>query len=308
MTIDIILATYNGEKFLKEQILSILNQSYKNIRLLIRDDGSSDESKNIILDLCNKDNRIIFIDDNIPPNGVGENFKILLQHCTSDYVMISDQDDIWNNQKIEKLLRFAEKEFTPLLPCIAYSPGIVTDTNLNVTNQLTSYSLKVKKVNDMILMNGGVQGCAMIINKCLYKRALKENIFWHMHDQVLTLYAICFGSIYFYNEPLFFYRQHGNNVLGFNNNNISHWFNKYIKNRKGNFLISKHSDNLFTMFLSKEKNNLKKETITLINKYNRCKKSKILFFIFILNNRITLRNSKLTSLFKLILAKELIEQ
>ena len=97
--IDILLATYNGEKFLREQLDSILNQTYKNFNLIISDDGSEDKTLQILKEYQEKDNRVIVY--NHKKNlGVISNFEFLLEKVNSKYFMFSDQDDVWNNTKI----------------------------------------------------------------------------------------------------------------------------------------------------------------------------------------------------------------
>ena len=91
--IDILLATYNGEKYLKEQIESILNQTYKNIHLIISDDNSQDKTREILKEYKNVDDRVTvyFQEKNL---GYVRNFEFLLKQVESDYYMLSDQDDV----------------------------------------------------------------------------------------------------------------------------------------------------------------------------------------------------------------------
>lgn len=248
MTVDVIVATYNGEKYLKEQLHSILNQTYKDIRVLIRDDNSTDATVSIIRDIARLDSRVIFIQDDISPNGVGENFKNLLKNCTADYVLLADQDDVWLDTKIEKLLSFSKRKFNNNIPSIAYSPGVVVDEELNRTDRLTSYTNGVNSIADIFLTNGGVQGCSMIVNKALYNMALKSDFFWYMHDQVLTLYAVSFGEVFFMNEPLFLYRQHQANVIGYNNSKCIDKLRRYFPLWNDSFVVSRQSNDLFHFF------------------------------------------------------------
>ena len=97
--VDILLATYNGEKYIREQIDSILNQTYKEFRLLISDDGSTDGTRDILNEYKAKDDRIeIFMqEENL---GVVKNFEFLLKKVEAKYYMFSDQDDIWKDEKI----------------------------------------------------------------------------------------------------------------------------------------------------------------------------------------------------------------
>ena len=309
MIVDVIVATYNGEKYIKEQVCSILNQTYKDIRVLVRDDGSTDNTKSIILELQKKDNRLHLIEDDYSPNGVGENFKRLLEQCSSEYVFIADQDDVWEVNKIEELVSYANKTFPANIPCIAYAPGLVVDQNLLSSEiKFTNNSIKVRNLEDMILMNGGVQGCAMIINRNLYEKALRSDFYWYMHDQVLSLYAICYGKIFFYNKPLFKYRQHQNNVLGFNGNTFISRLKKYTVFDGKSFLINKHTDQLFVDFWHSGNKTISAKDKKIFIDYFSAKENKIKFFLFVVKNRICIRKKLSTSLVKMLLIKNLIEK
>lgn len=103
--VDILLATWNGERYLAEQIDSILAQSYSNWRLLIRDDGSSDGTRDIIGRYVSENpERLELIEGGAPGLGACGNFAYLMAHATSDYVMFCDQDDVWLPHKAERLL------------------------------------------------------------------------------------------------------------------------------------------------------------------------------------------------------------
>ena len=102
--IDILLATYNGEEYINEQIDSILNQTYSNFRLLISDDNSTDKTLEILRDYEKKDDRIKVF-ENKENKGVVKNFEFLLKKVESDLYMLSDQDDVWYENKIEETYR-----------------------------------------------------------------------------------------------------------------------------------------------------------------------------------------------------------
>jgi rhamnosyltransferase len=99
--IDILLATYNGEKYVREQIESILHQTYTNFNLLISDDVSKDSTVSILKEYEQKDSRVkVFVQEkNL---GYIRNFEFLLKQVTSNYYMLSDQDDFWLPEKVEK--------------------------------------------------------------------------------------------------------------------------------------------------------------------------------------------------------------
>ena len=103
--VDILLATYNGAQFLTEQLDSILNQSFKDFRLIISDDNSTDNTKKILDDYKKKDERIIVYKQN-KNLGIVKNFEFLLEKVEAELFMFSDQDDIWNEKKIEKSIVF----------------------------------------------------------------------------------------------------------------------------------------------------------------------------------------------------------
>lgn len=100
--IDILLATYNGEEYLRQQIDSIICQSYTNWRLIIRDDSSSDGTLAIIKDYVKRYlNKIILVDENTPNLGSSKSFIRLLDFVSNDYFMFTDQDDVWLPNKVE---------------------------------------------------------------------------------------------------------------------------------------------------------------------------------------------------------------
>ena len=102
--IDILLATYNGEKYIKEQIESILNQTYKNINLIISDDCSTDNTRKILTEYTQKDKRITVYFQN-ENQGYIKNFEFLLKQVKNPYYMLSDQDDVWLPEKVEKSIK-----------------------------------------------------------------------------------------------------------------------------------------------------------------------------------------------------------
>lgn len=216
--IDILMATYNAEKYIREQIDSILNQSYNNINLIICDDNSTDNTPNILKEYENEHSHIqvIYNNENI---GVINNFSKLMKISKSNYIMFSDHDDVWLRGKIEKSLQTIkdlEKKYTDL-PLLVFTDKYITDSDLNIiSNSHMEYEkLNSKKFTlNRILTQNSVSGCAMLFNRKLleiFHDFSKETI---MHDYYLTILAATFGHIYFINEPLMYYRQHNSNEVG----------------------------------------------------------------------------------------------
>ena len=163
--VDILLATYNGEKYIREQIDSILNQNHKDFRLLISDDGSTDKTIEILQEYKEKDNRIeVFLQKN--NLGVVKNFEFLLGKVEAKFYMFSDQDDIWKENKIEKSIEKINEGFD-----LVYSDLEVVDENLNVTYEsywkLKGIYNKIKKYNNFesLYLNNFVTGCTIISRK-----------------------------------------------------------------------------------------------------------------------------------------------
>ena len=124
--IDVLMATYNGEKYLKKQIDSILNQTYQNIQLIISDDCSTDRTREI-LKQYEKDDRIkiFYQEKNL---GYVRNFEFLLEKVENDLYMLSDQDDVWKKEKIEKTVEKLKNEGLDLV----FGDLEVVDENLNI--------------------------------------------------------------------------------------------------------------------------------------------------------------------------------
>lgn len=305
MTVDILLATYNGERYLSEQIESILNQTFSNFTLYIRDDGSTDSTRDIIALYCAMDSRVKFILDDVGSNSVGRNFFELIKWSTAEYVFFSDQDDVWLSTKVERSL---SKLISIQEPCLLYVNGEVVNESLERSsiNVYKSDGL-TSSFKNLLFYNGGVQGCATVVNRKLIDLVRdKENIHWYMHDQVLTFYAVAYGKVYFLNEVLFLYRQHSRNVIGYQNKGYISALISKLKGgaRGGNTLLHKPSLDFINSFYLSEGCKLKKQDDDLFKVFFRILSiNKIIAIFFILSNSFTLKNSKIRLLIKSIFFK-----
>ncbi len=215
--IDVLLATYNGEKYLKEQVDSILNQTYKNINLLISDDGSSDLTVEILKEYEATDSRVkIFIQKN--NIGLVKNFEFLLRQVTSEYYMMSDQDDVWLPEKIEKSIKKLMEEDADLVFCDLE----VVDKDLKMIFpsfwEYLKIDKKIKKYNDfrMVYLYNCANGCAILSKSKFIEHMLPlpNNSKFMIHDYWIILYVSLHGKISYVDEKLIKYRQHGNNQVG----------------------------------------------------------------------------------------------
>lgn len=205
--IDILLATYNGEKYIKTQLYSILYQDYTNWKILIHDDGSTDNTVKIIKEFAKIDNRIILIEDGITGLGPGNNFIHLLSFSTSPFICFADQDDIWFENKLSSLFNIIKKKDNsrPQIVCCNYlewNNGIIRTHKLN----------KMKGFNEYLFQNGGIQGCASMFNKKIVELTQRPIEYIAMHDHLIGLIGLIYNAIEYYDTPLFFYRRHTNNV------------------------------------------------------------------------------------------------
>lgn len=224
--IDILLATYNGEKYLREQLDSILNQTYQNIQLIISDDCSKDDTRKILKEYENRDNRIKVYHQN-ENIGCIKNFEFLLKQVKSDIYMLSDQDDIWMPEKIEKTYEKLEKEKADLV----FGDLEVVDSNLEIMdpsfNDFMKLSRKIKKhINDYELnyLYNCVTGCTIMSRKKWIDKILPlpTNSKYVLHDHWIGLMISLEGKLDYIPEKYIKYRQHEDNEVG--TDKISHHF------------------------------------------------------------------------------------
>ncbi len=235
------MATYNGEKFLKDQIESILNQSYSNWMLLIHDDGSEDETLFFIRHYCNKyPDKIILIEDNIkhgcPKKNFAHIFNIAKLKFDFDYIMFSDQDDIWLEDKIEITLRNMlkiEKHYQNT-PIIVHTDLKIVDSYLNIISDSFWKYQRINPCNNSIsclLLENTVTGCTMMINKFLYERIFYFPDEAIMHDWWTALICVSFkGHIIPIEKPTVLYRQHEKNDTGAIDYSASAFLKRLMRN------------------------------------------------------------------------------
>lgn len=217
--VTVLLAVFSGEKYLREQVDSILNQTVNDIRIVIRDDGSADSSPEIINEYLQKYPDKISVISGEPTGSAAANFGELLKAVDDDYIMFSDQDDVWFPDKVKKTLDFMLKTENGQTdtPVLVHTDLTVTDSRLNViSNSFFEYQ-KIYPEDlslNRLLVQNYVTGCTVMINRALKNRALPIPEGAAMHDWWLALSAAAFGKIATVKEPTIFYRQHGNNQVG----------------------------------------------------------------------------------------------
>lgn len=227
--IAILLATYNGELYLAQQLDSIINQTNKDWVLYIRDDGSIDSTVEILKEYEQKNFNITILNDSIKNRGAMNSFIWLMENVSSEYYMFCDQDDVWLPNKIEvsyfELLKI--ENGNTLIPSLVFTDLFIVDESLNVISDSMWEYTHLKRVHDSkyLLISPFVTGCTMLFNNSGKLGALKYKNHALMHDSLLALSTLVNrGEIKGVPYSLIYYRQHGNNTLGtskFNNSIIS---------------------------------------------------------------------------------------
>ena len=228
--IDILMATYNGEKYLREQIDSILNQTYSNFRLLISDDCSKDGTQKILKEYEEKDSRIIIFcqDKNL---GYVKNFEFLLTKVENEIYMLSDQDDFWLPDKIEKTYNKMINSNADLVFTDLEVVNEKLETMFPSFNDYMKLTRKIKKYIDdyrLQYLYNCVTGCTLMskkkfLNSCLPLPTISK---YAIHDTWIACVVANKGKIAYLDEKTIKYRQHGENQVG--TDKISHKFKKLI--------------------------------------------------------------------------------
>ncbi|WP_324030335.1 glycosyltransferase [Pantoea sp. JZ2] len=214
--VDIAMATYNGEKYIAEQLRSIQNQTYPYWTLYISDDASTDNTKKIIEEFASQDTRIKLI--NIErQGGVVNNFNKALLCTNAEFVLLSDQDDYWPEHRIKDLLDFIMQKPQDKVAMV-FSDLTLVDENLKVISEsfYKSRSIDPLKNSDYktLIWQCSVYGCSVIMNRKLLDKCLPLPEGITMHDNWLALNAATEKGLFFYDHQTIFYRQHSNNVVG----------------------------------------------------------------------------------------------
>lgn len=221
-SVAILMATYNGERYITAQIRSVVDQSWPRWRLYIRDDGSQDGTAAIVSQFAEEfPDRISVFPSGGTRLGADGNFSYLLEHAESDYFMFCDQDDVWLPQKVEKSLQCMwalEANHGSAIPLLVHTDLRVVDTNLSeLDSSVWHYGHHdpafSQQLNRLLIQNM-VFGCATLINARLKELATPIPDGVVQYDWWLALVSVCLGATGYISEPTLLYRQHGENSVG----------------------------------------------------------------------------------------------
>ena len=220
--VAILMASYNGENYIEKQINSIIDQTYQDWELFIRDDGSIDSTVQIIENFVARDQRIHLIKSDSDYHGAFVNFHYLINSMKDaplfDYYYYCDQDDIWMKNKIEMMNSSFNKEGIPEL---IYSDMAIIDGNDNiiVPSNNADRSIELPNNKQLYFTHSYIWGCAVAFNQELFELVPKVNINSDIkiinilsHDNYYAKFALEYGKVTYLNQPLIKYRRHFNNV------------------------------------------------------------------------------------------------
>lgn len=240
-TVAVLIATYNGEQFLKEQLESILSQTYKNFKIYISDDSSSDSTAEILKYYKTKYPQKVFYSVNEKNIGFVKNFEKLIFECKEEYIALADQDDIWYAQKLEKQIEQIKKLEAAYvsMPMLINSDLEMIDKKGKITNssyfRFRGYKLKNdRKDLGHALGPSGIMGNTLLFNWQLRNIVLPFPDTLDVHDYWIGLNCELFGKRKTLSEPLIKYRIHEKNYSNAldkltKKSNIFFWLNRDIK-------------------------------------------------------------------------------
>lgn len=236
--VDILTACFNSEKYIGTLLDSLENQTYKNINIIVGDDGSTDKTLEIVGEYAEKFGNIEIIKREKNCGGAKENFFDMLKYSKSKYVMFCDHDDFWLENKVEKSIseiKKAEEKYGDI-PLLVHTDLQVADENLLEISPSMFEMQKLPKnagVRNLLVQNC-VTGCTMLFNdklRDIVKYKNLQNII--MHDHYIALVAAVFGKIIFLDEATIKYRQHGENEVGAKDVSSAAYVSGRIKDKRG---------------------------------------------------------------------------
>lgn len=222
VNIAILMATYNGERYLEEQLDSILCQTNHDWHLYVHDDGSTDTTQSILKEYATQHPSKVTIFEYPPQGGACRNFMSMLERVEADYYMFCDQDDVWHTDKVET-------EHNAMLKAEQTHQAVLVATDMTVVDSLLNviapslwavagiYPELIRSFND-VAANTVVSGCTMMFNQSARRMIQPVTRHSTMHDAwIMCCIMKQGGHLMTLRRPTVMYRQHGNNTLGAQN-------------------------------------------------------------------------------------------
>jgi len=273
-TILILLATFNGERYITELIKSLLSQTYQDFTIYIHDDKSTDNTYNIILEYAERfPKKIIASQNEVNTGGTKFNFLQMMIDHKDDYVMLCDQDDIWLPDKIAKslaMIKDMEKEYGTSTPILVYTNLTVVKDNLEVIaysyEKIANKNFDKNSLNFAVAMNNA-PGCSTMYNRALSDLIKATPEYFVMHDWWLYLTAAALGKAGAIHYPTVLYRQHNENESGAKRVLSPKYIYYVLRNLKKMSSMIDDSYKQAEAFLKMYEDRLTKENAELIGAY-----------------------------------------
>jgi len=219
--VSVVVCTYNGEEYLRDQLQSILDQTRPPDEIIISDDGSTDSTLHIVAEFTSSSSGpqslVWRVETRTRPLGVSGNFASALTKARGEFIALADQDDVWESDRLEKALAQFHDDVL-----LVHSDATLIDASGSPTGTLMS-ALRVTSTErrnllsgralDALLRRNVVTGATTMIRSSLLEQALPIPEDW-VHDEWLALVAAAQGGVVFQEDPLIRYRQHENNEIG----------------------------------------------------------------------------------------------
>ena len=234
LEIDVVIPVFNGVRYLEEQIESIANQTFPPTRLILRDDGSTDGSLDLIFNLQKRyGDWLLVLPAGVNLGCIG-NINCLLSATSAPYVALADQDDVWIKDKLERsldLLRSLESSYGAESPILVHSDlELINASGLRLgTTYFQRQHLHPRRVApEELVLSNVVTGCTLLCNRSLLRQALPIPKPALMHDWWLALVASVFGRLELLEGVTVRYRQHDSNVLGSQGLGAQYWWRRFL--------------------------------------------------------------------------------
>jgi glycosyltransferase involved in cell wall biosynthesis len=243
-SISVAMCTFNGDRFISDQISSILNQTVKPSEIIVVDDGSTDRTVEILQQIIkNAENSSVMISliCNLERLGVTSNFEKAISLTSGDIIFLSDQDDIWQPDRIETFLNQWDIGGPTQL---MFSDATLIDAQGTAFQQTLFKALKVKKQEfdyaengklfDVLIKRNIVTGATAAISRSLFDIAVPFPKSW-LHDEWLAVIAAASCQAKLLRNKSIGYRQHDSNVVGLKRRTLRYWLGYLFASRTGRF-------------------------------------------------------------------------